>query len=115
MKKITATIIKEWLLMKRDMSGLLLLLAMPAALIIVMALVQDAPFKDYQELKFDMLLADNDHGALARQITDGLKHSKNFQVTDSLNGSPIDETQLKQLLNKGDYKIGIVIPNGVTA
>lgn len=101
--------------MKRDISGLLLLLVMPAALIIVMALVQDAPFRDYQELKFTMLLSDNDHGSLARQITDGLKHSKNFQVTDSIDGNPVNDNQLKQLLNKGEYKIGIVIPAGVTA
>ncbi len=101
--------------MRRDISGLILLLVMPAALIIVMALIQDAPFKDYKELKFDLLLADNDHGSLAAQITNGLKHSKNFYVTDSLDGKPITEAQLKQLLNKGDYKIGIVIPSGVTA
>jgi len=58
-------------MMQRDISGLLLLLVMPAALIVVMALVQDAPFRDYQELSFDLLLADNDHGSLARQITMG--------------------------------------------
>jgi len=102
-------------MMQRDISGLLLLLVMPAALIVVMALVQDAPFRDYQELSFDLLLADNDHGSLARQITDGLKHSKNFHVIDSLDGSPLTETQLKELLNKGTHKIGIVIPGGVTA
>ncbi len=101
--------------MRRDISGLILLLIMPAALIIVMALIQDAPFKDYKELKFDLLLADNDHGSLATQITNGLKHSKNFYVTDSIDGKPITEDQLKKLLNKGDYKIGIVIPAGVTA
>jgi ABC-2 type transport system permease protein len=115
MKKIIATMIKEWLLMRRDIPGLLLLLIMPAALIIVMAVIQDAPFKDYQDVKFELLLTDNDHGSLARQITDGLKHSKNFHITDTINGKPVTEIQLKQLLNKGDYKIGIVIPTGVTA
>src|SRR5580704_4654540 len=115
MKKIVATIIKEWQLMRRDVSGFLLLLVMPVALIIVMALIEDAPFKDYKEMKFGLLLVDNDHGSLARQITDGLKHSKNFLVTDSVNGQPMAEEQLKNLLNKGDYKIGILIPAGVTA
>ncbi len=101
--------------MKRDVAGLLLLLIMPAALIIVMALIEDAPFKEYQDVKFEMLIADNDHGSLASQITEGLKHSKNFVVTDSLDGKPLTEDKLKQLLNKGNYKIGIVIPAGVTA
>ena len=115
MKKIIATIIKEWLLMKRDIAGLLLLLIMPAALIIVMALIEDAPFKEYQDVKFELLIADNDHGSLAREITEGLKHAGNFQITDSIDGKPMNEYQLKQLLNKGDYKIGIVIPAGMTA
>lgn len=101
--------------MKRDISGLFLLLAMPAALIIVMALIQDAPFKDYQELKFDLLVADNDHGSAAKQITDGLRQSRNFKLTDSINNSIVSETQVKQLVNDGKYKIGLVIPQGITA
>src|SRR5579872_4374876 len=115
MNKIIATIIKEWQIMRRDVSGLLLLLVMPAALIIVMALIQDAPFKDYQELRFDLLLADNDHGSLARQITDGLKQSRNFRIVDTIDGHPLTEAEVTKLLGDGKYKIGIVIPSGVTA
>ena len=115
MKKIIATIIKEWQLMRRDISGLLLLLIMPAMLIIVMASIQDAPFKDYKELKFDLLLANNDQGSVAAQITAGLKQSKNFHIIDSVDGHPMTEDQLNSLLNSGKYKMGIVIPNGVSA
>src|SRR5579872_7397358 len=115
MNKIIATIIKEWQIMRRDVSGLLLLLVMPAALIIVMALIQDAPFKDYQELRFDLLISDNDHGSLARQITSGLKQSKHFNIIDSPDGKPLTDDELMQLLGSGKYKIGIVIPDGVTA
>lgn len=115
MKQIIATVVKEWQLMKRDISGLLLLLAMPAAMIIVMAIVEDAPYKDYQEQRFELLLSDNDHGSLARQIIAGLKQSKHFYVVDSIGGIPLTDESLKQQLNTGKYKIGIVIPNGVTA
>ncbi len=101
--------------MRRDISGLLLLLVMPAVLIVIMALVQDAPFKDYQELRFDLLVADNDHGSAAQQIINGLRQSRNFKLTDSTNGKEITEKQVKQLLNEGTYKIGIVIPDGITA
>ncbi len=114
-KKILATVKKEWLLLSRDIAGLALLLLMPATLIIVMALVQDAPFRDYQETSFDLLLADNDHGSLAREIKTGLRKSRNFKVIDTIKGEPVSETQLKVLLNKGEYHIGIVIPEGATA
>ncbi|MCB0695886.1 MAG: ABC transporter permease [Chitinophagaceae bacterium] len=115
MKKILATIIKEWTLARRDVAGLMLLFLMPAVLIIVMAMVQDAPFKDYQELKFDLLVADNDNGSIARSIIEGLKESGSFRVTDSIDGEPVSEDQLKHLLQSGDFKVGIVIPKGATA
>ncbi len=115
MKKITATLIKEWILLRRDVAGLLLLFLMPAILIIVMAMVQDAPFRDYQEIRFDLLLVDEDGGSLAREIKSGLKASKNFHVIDSLEGSALSSGQLQKLLREGDYHVGIVIPNGATA
>ncbi|MBS1771944.1 MAG: ABC transporter permease [Bacteroidetes bacterium] len=115
MKKITATIIKEWILLRRDVAGFMLLFLMPAILIVVMAMVQDAPFKDYQEIKFDLLLADNDHGKLSEQIISGLRQSKNFRIIDSIDGKPVNDSTLKHLLQKGTYKVGIVIPKGATA
>lgn len=115
MKKIGATIIKEWILLKRDIAGIALLFLMPAMLIVVMALVQDAPFRDYQELRFDLLLVDNDGGSLAAEIKNGLRQSKNFHVVDSFEHKPLDENTLRELLNKGDYHVGILIPKGATA
>jgi len=115
MKKIYATIVKEWILLRRDIAGLALLLLMPAILIIVMAMIQDAPFRDYQELRFDLLLADDDHGTLSQEIKTGLRQSKNFNVIDSINGQPVTGEQLKALLRRGDYRVGIIIPKGATA
>ncbi|HRO43691.1 MAG TPA: ABC transporter permease [Flavipsychrobacter sp.] len=115
MKKITATIIKEWIMLRRDAAGLMLLFLMPAILIVVMALVQDAPFRDYQELRFDLLLVDEDGGSLASEIKNGLKQSKNFNVIEQINGQQLTDAELKKQLQKGAYHVGIVIPKGATA
>lgn len=115
MKKIRATISKEWTLLRRDVAGLALLVLMPAVLLIVMAMVQDAPFRDYQELRFDLLLADNDGGSLGQEIRKGLKSSQNFHVVDSIDGHAVEEAELKELLQEGRYRVGIVIPKGATA
>lgn len=115
MRKILATIHKEWILTRRDVAGFMLLFLMPAVLIVVMAMVQDAPFKDYQEMRFELLIADHDNGSIAQSIKDGLKESGNFVITDSINGEPVTEAELKELLQQGDYKVGIVIPKGATA
>ena len=115
MRKILATIHKEWILTRRDVAGFMLLFLMPAVLIVVMAMVQDAPFKDYQEMRFELLIADHDNGSIAQSIKDGLKESGNFVITDSINDEPVTEAQMKELLQQGDYKVGIVIPKGATA
>lgn len=99
----------------RDVGGFMLLFIMPAILIVVMALVQDGPFKDYQEIRFDLLLVDNDGGSLAQEIKRGLGESKNFNIVDRIDGKPLTDAQLKALLNEGKYTIGIVIPKGATA
>lgn len=114
MLRLLATIRKEWLLLLRDRTGLTLLFAMPLVLITVMALIEDAPFRDYQELKFNILTVDNDHGRLGRYIREGLGQSGQFSVIDSINGNPVTEEQAKQLISEGEYQICIIIPHGAT-
>jgi ABC-2 type transport system permease protein len=110
-----ATIKKELLLLLRDPGGLLLLLLMPAALIIVMAFVQDAPYKDYQEMKFQIPLVNNDKGSVGAKIMAQLRESKNFVVIDSIDHKVLTEEGLRSILKKGQYKMGIVIPENATA
>ncbi|ASZ14574.1 ABC transporter permease [Chitinophaga pendula] len=114
MLRLLATIKKEWILLRRDKAGLALLFAMPVILITVMALIQDAPFKDYQEIKFDILTVDNDHGRLARYIREGLQSNGQFNVIDSVKGQSLTESYARKLVQEGDYKICIVIPQGAT-
>jgi ABC-2 type transport system permease protein len=87
---------------------------MPATLIIIMALVQDAPFRDYQQVRFDLLLADEDHGPLATEIKTGLRQSQNFRLLDSMDGAPVNVTMLGEALQQGRHHVGIVIPKGAS-
>ncbi len=98
----------------RDPAGLLLLLIMPAALIIVMAIVQDAPYKEYQEIKFEILVVNKDKGSVGDKIIEGLQKNKSFVVIRDVAGKPLDEPLLKQQLGDGKYQMGIVIPENAT-
>lgn len=98
----------------RDPGGLLLLLIMPAALIIVMALVQDAPYRDYQEMKFEILVANNDKGSVGNKIIEGLKKNKSFVVISNLRQKPLNEEDLRASLREGKYQMGIIIPADAT-
>jgi ABC-2 type transport system permease protein len=115
MLRLLATIRKEWQLLLRDKMGLILLFAMPLVLITVMALIQDAPFKDYQEIKFDILTVDNDQGRLGRHVKEGLAAGGQFNIIDSLDGKPVTAAYAKTLVNEGKYKISIIVPEGATA
>jgi len=115
MRRIYATIVKEWMLLRRDVAGLALLLLMPSVMIVVMALIQDAPFRDYQEQRFDLLLADKDKGSLSGAIISGLRRSPHFRLVDSIGGRAVTDSQLRTLLQQGKYRVGIVIPEGATA
>lgn len=110
MFKLIATIKKELLILLRDKGGLAIMFLMPMAMITIMALIQDAPFKDYQEIKIPLLFVNNDTGSLGRSIEKGLIDSKIFEITKK----ELADNEVKQQIKSGDYEIGIVIPNNAT-
>ena len=114
MLRIVATIKKEYLTLTRDKAGLALLFFMPLVLIIMMALIQDAPFRDYQELKFKIILVDNDQEKLSNDLVDGLAKAKKFIITRNYNEKPITDDIAKKLVNEGQFQFAIIIPKGTT-
>ncbi len=101
--------------MRRDLGGLLLLFVMPMLLIVIMALVQDGPFKDYKDRKFEALFLDLDQGKVAKNIRQGLTQSGQFIITDSLNGKLLDKQSIQQYIQSGHYHFAIIVAKGVSA
>mgnify|MGYP003482263090 CR=1 FL=1 len=71
--RILAHIQKELLLLLRDRGGLALLYLMPVCLVSIMAVVQDAPFKDFSDKQVLVLYRDLDGGVVGKQLLEGLK------------------------------------------
>jgi ABC-2 type transport system permease protein len=109
-----AATVKEVLVLLRDRAGLAVLFAMPLGLVIIMAIVQDAPFRDYSEQSIPVLFLDNDKGEVATLVRQGLQGSGVFHTTDSLGGKTLTETELRESIRKGEYQLGIIIPEGTT-
>jgi ABC-2 type transport system permease protein len=107
--KTLATIYKEFLLLIRDPGGMALILLMPLALVVVMALVQDAPFRDYQEIKIDVLVADFDQDSLSHKIQRAFRISPNINLIQNN-----DTAEVKRLVGIGKYKAAIIIPPDAT-
>jgi ABC-2 type transport system permease protein len=110
MLRLLSTIQKEVLILLRDRGGLAIMFFMPVAMITIMAVIQDAPFKDYQELKIPLLLVNKDTGSLGKTIEHGLTESKIAAITKL----QISDEDVKKKIKAGDFEIGIIIPAGAT-
>lgn len=106
MLRLKATIIKELLVLLRDKSGLAILFIMPVALVTIMALIQDAPFRDYQEMKIPALIINKDEGELGKKIVEGLTDSKMFDISFSDSSSEY----VMEIMQTGEFEMAVVIP-----
>ena len=98
------------LILLRDRGGLIIMFIMPVTMITIMALIQDAPFRDFQEMKIPLLLVNNDKGNLGNTIDKGLNESKIFEVTKL----QLNADEVKKKVKSGDYEIGIIIPENAS-
>ena len=112
--KILATIKKEFLTLLRDPGGLALIFLMPVILVTVMALVQDAPFRDYTQFRFDILCVNDDNDSLGHWIEQSLTSSGSFRLVREYQGKPLTQEKAVALVNNGDYKAVLHIPAHAT-
>ena len=104
--KVLAAIKKEWLIVARDKGGLAVLFLMPAAMVVIMALVQDAPFKDHQAQVIDVLVLDLDRGARASQLLLGLDSTGAFRTVLSMDSN---EAKFRERILAGEQRLGLVL------
>lgn len=112
--KLLASIKKEWLLLIRDKGGLGILFLMPMVLVVVMALVQDAPFRDYQEQQLPVLFVDEDQGVVSQSILLGMGEGNTFRLVDSLENKLITAEEATDAINAGEYQIGVIVHKGLS-
>lgn len=115
MRKILATFINESRLFAKDLAGMALLFLMPLALTVLMALIQDAPFREYQDIRFEILWVDKDGGKMARQLGAELDSIPQFVLIRKLNDQLLTADKAQELVHKGNYKLAVIVPEGVSA
>jgi ABC-2 type transport system permease protein len=114
MYKLLASIRKEILLLTRDWAGLGLIFLMPAVLVVVMTLIQDASFRKLDETQITLLYLDDDKDTLGIQVKQGLEKAGYFKVITGIDDRPLDEKSLVSLVRKGKYQMGVVIRQNST-
>jgi ABC-2 type transport system permease protein len=112
--KIWMSIVKEFLLLKRDLGGLIILFIMPLVLVITVTLIQDSTFKTVSENKIQLLLVDLDKGEVSKTVFENLEKSNLFTVVTQIDHQPITEKTAQEAVNKGKYQLAIVIPRNLS-
>ena len=115
MRKLSAAMRKEFLLLIRDKMGLSILFIMPMVLIVIMTLIQDAALKTFNEEGIPLLVVNEDQDSLGFRIEAGLKSSDLVSYHNEINGKRATRDELYQAVKEGKFLIGIVIPKGTTA
>ena len=105
---------KEFLLLKRDFGGLIILFLMPLVLVITITIIQESTAQQIFNSQLSVLVIDNDKDDLSQSIITNLNQNKLLKVVDKIDGVVIDETKANDLVLQGEYKLAIVIPEGLT-
>jgi ABC-2 type transport system permease protein len=112
--KILATIWKELLLLLRDPGGLALIFLMPLILVVVMAVIQDNTFREFQETGIEVLFVDEDQGDLSDRIEKSFAGSSNIRLVKMGQGKPLTQAAARQLVQRGAYQAAVIVPSQAT-
>lgn len=107
--KLWRSFIKEILLLKRDIGGIVIIFVMPLLLIVTITLIQDSTFKNLEGSKIPIIFIDNDQSEVSKNIKNELESSKTFQLLTNYN-----EKSAREAVFSGDYQMAIVIPENLT-
>ncbi len=109
------SVYKEFLILKRDLGGVIILFVMPLVLIITVTLIQDTTFKKVNDAKIPILVVDNDNGKVSKSVSENLQKSEAFAVVTQIDNQKITEAIAKEAVFKGKYQLAIVIPKNLSA
>lgn len=113
--KIWMSIVKEFLLLKRDLGGLIILFVMPLVLVITVTLIQDSTFKTVSDSKIPILLVDNDKGSVSKTVFENLEKSNLFSVVTQIDNKTITEDVARENVFKGKFQLAIIIPEKLSS
>ncbi|GAA6764093.1 ABC transporter permease [Flavobacterium sp. CGRL1] len=109
------SIVKEFLLLKRDLGGLIILFIMPLVLVITVTLIQDSTFKTVSDSKIPILLVDNDKGSVSKTVFENLEKSNLFSVVTQIDNKTISEDVARENVFKGKFQLAIIIPEKLSS
>lgn len=114
MRTLGNLIYKDYLVIRRDRSGLAMLFIMPMVLVLIMTSLQNNTFKAINESGINLVLLNKDTDSLGIAIENEIVRSGFFKVHYEIDGKKPGEDDVKEAVASGKYQMGIVIPEHAT-
>jgi ABC-2 type transport system permease protein len=114
MNKLKSLLYKDFLLLVRDRAGLCLMFLMPMLLVVIMTYLQDSTFNSVNETQIPLLLVNYDNDSLGVTIEKQIEESGIFSIKRDINDVKPDRKIMEKAVAKGDFMIGILIPENAT-
>ena len=113
MTRIYHILKKEFLVIGRDIHAVAVLFIMPVIFILIMSLAMQDLFDIHSRVRIDVLVADQDGQAAARQLFESLDSENNLRLHRLEPGSSAAE--VTRIMSEKDYKFGLIITNRFTS
>jgi ABC-2 type transport system permease protein len=113
--KLWTSVYKEFLLLRRDFGGVIILFVMPLVLIVTVTLIQDSTFKKVSDSKIPILVVDSDKGTVSKNVLDQLQQSDIFTVVTQIDRRKLDENIARDAVFKGKFQLAIIIPEKLSS
>ncbi len=114
-RQVGASLRKEGRTLLRDRGGLIVLFAMPAALVLVVTVVQERTMRFVSAPNASLLLIDRDGGELGAALKEGLLAAGVFTVETGIEGRVPTEAEAKAAVARGMFQAALVLPEGASA
>ncbi len=119
MRATLAFTIKEFLLLLRDPGGLFVLFLMPVMFMVVFSLALGGLFEEGaaqgSARALEVPVATGGAGEVAEQVVEQLDSTQGLAMVRERDGQPLTGDQVAQLVADGEYPVGVVFPEGLTA
>lgn len=108
--KLWQAFLKEFLLVWRDIGGIVIIFVMPLIMIITVTMIQDSTFKNMEGGRMPVAYVDLDKSPMSESIRKSITESGSFDLI------PIQEEKTaREAVFSGKYQMGIVIPKNLDA
>ncbi len=105
-----AVIVKELLLLGRDVHALMVLFVMPVVFILIMSLAMRDEFASHSELRFDVHVVNRDGGALSQRALASLGETSTFRLIPATEGGEGELTHLRRAVEADREQFLLWIP-----